>query len=223
MSVQVIYPAEALNLIGLQKDHQFSSMQRSQSYCLEFHQSLFGATVFIITRFHCVFWTLDLLCWSLLIFQISQFEKNCCGHGKSTYVLSPCQGTKSWTVFYCFFSELLWRTAFQTDATNPNWTFHSLYDLCVCLNSIFYILPELIFHLLQFPFLPFMLRRNFPSVSLQNEYSFYERFNVYNSLNRVSNNTYGNIMLPYIQSVFLSKVFSINCIIITDISCIDVT
>lgn len=35
------------------------------------------------------------------------------------------------------------------------------------------------------------------------------------------NNTYENLMLPYIQSVFFSKVFWLNSVIIIDISSID--
>lgn len=136
MSVQVIYPAEALNLIGLQRDHQFASMQRSQSYYLDFDQYLFGATVFVITRFHCLNSWLPLLI-SPDISNLSIW-KSSYSHGKSADVLSPCQGRKSWTVFYCFSLELSWRTAVQTDATCPNWIFHRLYDLRACLNSIFF-------------------------------------------------------------------------------------
>lgn len=137
MSVQVIYPAEALNLIRLQRDHQFASMQRSQSYYLDFDQYSFGATVFVITRFHCVLNSWLPLLISADISNLSIW-KSSCSYGKFTDVLSPCRSRKSWTVFYCFSLELWWQTAVQTDATYPNWMFHSINDLRAFLNSIFF-------------------------------------------------------------------------------------
>lgn len=74
MSAQVIYPAEILKLMGLQKGPQFASAQRTQCCCLDFDQCLSGAALFAITRFHSAFWILYFLTSSLLVFQVPQFE-----------------------------------------------------------------------------------------------------------------------------------------------------
>lgn len=55
MSAQVVYPAEILKLMGLQRGSWFASMQRTQCCCLDFDQSLSGAAVFAITRFDSAF------------------------------------------------------------------------------------------------------------------------------------------------------------------------
>ena len=74
MSAQVVYPAEILKLMRLQKGSQFASMQRTQCCCLDFDQCLFGATVFAITKYHSAFWILYFLSSSLLVFQVPQSE-----------------------------------------------------------------------------------------------------------------------------------------------------
>lgn len=55
MSAQVVYPADILKLMGLQRGSWLASMQRTQCCCLDFDQCLFGAAVFAITRFHSAF------------------------------------------------------------------------------------------------------------------------------------------------------------------------